>query len=87
MRTRMRWLMAALAAPPVLLAAAFGYAAWISQRADYGWHPEIAQPAYAAGAGPTVAIDHAHHNASTANWWGRFWPFGQLLRADGYRVR
>lgn len=73
--------------PPVILAGAFGYAAWISQRADYGWHPAIAQPAYASGTGPTVAIDHAHHNASTANWWGRFWPFGQLLRADGYRVR
>ena len=70
-KSRWRYVTAALAAPPVLLAGAFGYAAWISQRADYGWQPEITQPAYTSDTGPTVAIDHAHHNASTANWWGR----------------
>jgi hypothetical protein len=82
-----RWVLAALAVPPVILAGAFGYAAWISQRADYGWRPSIEQPAFAQDGGPMVAIDHAHHNASTADWWGRYWPFGRLLRADGYRVR
>lgn len=87
MRVRWRWGWAALALPPVMLAGAFGYAAWISQRADYGWRPDFDTPAFANDTGPTVAIDHAHHNASTANWWGRFWPFGELLRADGYRVR
>lgn len=86
MRIRWRWVLAALAVPPVILVGAFGYAAWTSQRADYGWGPRIERPAFAHDTGPAVAIDHAHHNASTANWWGRFWPFGRLLRADGYRV-
>lgn len=86
-RVRWRWVLAALAAVPVLLVGAFGYAAWNAQRADYGWRPLPARPAFAMGTGPTVAIDHAHHNASTANWWGRYWPFGRLLRAEGYRVR
>lgn len=84
---RWRWVLAAIAAVPVLLVVAFGWAAWNAQRADYGWRPLPARPAFATGTGPTVAIDHGHHNASTANWWGRYWPFGQLLRADGYRVR
>ncbi|KGQ20148.1 hypothetical protein LF41_2102 [Lysobacter dokdonensis DS-58] len=69
------------------MAGVFGYAAWTAQRADYGWRPSPHRPAYAVGTGPTVAIDHGHHNASTANWWGRYWPFGRLLREDGYRVR
>lgn len=82
-----RWVLAALAAPPLILAGAFAYAAWNAQRADYGWRPSLHPPAFAAPIGPTVAIDHGHHNASTADWWGRYWPFGRLLRADGYRVR
>lgn len=86
-RVRWRWVFAVLAAGPVILLIAFGYAAWTAQRADYGWRPLPMRPAFAAGTGPTVAIDHGHHNASTANWWGRYWPFGRLLRADGYRVR
>jgi hypothetical protein len=80
-------LLAVLAAPPLILTGVFCVAAWNAQRADYGWRPAIDRPAYAMGAGPTVAIDHGHHNASTADWWGRYWPFGRLLRADGYRVR
>ena len=86
-KVRWRWVALALAVPSVLLAAAFGVAAWRSQRADYGWRPSIAQPAFTMGTGPKVMIDHGHHNASTATWWGRYWPFGRLLRADGYRVR
>ncbi|MCC8363223.1 hypothetical protein LK996_09060 [Lysobacter sp. A6] len=86
-QVRWRWVLGLLAVPPLLLAGAFAVAAWESQRADYGWRPDIERPAFVHGTGPTVAIDHAHHNASTANWWGRFWPFGELLRADGYRVR
>jgi len=86
-RVRWGWVFGAMALVPLGCLVAFGYAAWISQRADYGWRPAIAQPAFAADAGPVVAIDHAHHNASTANWYGRFFPFARLLRADGYRVR
>ena len=82
-----RWLAFALAALLLVPLCAFGIEAWSAQRADYGWRPSIDTPAFAAGTGPRIAIDHAHHNASTANWWGRFWPFGRLLRADGYRVR
>jgi len=82
-----KWLAIALATGLLVPVCAFGVGAWSAQRADYGWHPSIDKPAFAAGSGPRVAIDHAHHNASTANWWGRFWPFGRLLRADGYRVR
>ena len=82
-----RWLAAALAMLLLVPVGAFGIGAWSAQRADYGWRPPIDTPAFAAGTGPRIAIDHAHHNASTANWWGRFWPFGRLLRADGYRVR
>ncbi|UHQ20571.1 DUF4350 domain-containing protein [Lysobacter sp. KIS68-7] len=85
-RLQWRWVLAAACVPLVVAGGAFGYEAWISQRADYGWRPTIDRPAFAQDTGPTVEIDHAHHNASTANWWGRFWPFGRLLRADGYRV-
>ena len=34
-----------------------------------------------------MVIDQAHYNASTADIGGRYWPFGRLLRADGYEVR
>jgi hypothetical protein len=57
-----------------------------SQRADYGWRPPAA-PATYSGAHPVVVVDQAHNNASTAGIVGRYWPFAQLLRADGYVVR
>ena len=44
----------------------------------------IAAPRYAASSGPRVAIDAFHGNFHTAD--GRFGPFAQLLRDDGYRV-
>jgi hypothetical protein len=44
----------------------------------------VAQPAYAANAGPRVVIDGAHHNFHTVD--GRYAPFAQLLRNDGFRV-
>ena len=42
-------------------------------------------PAYEEGTGPNVYIDEAHFNLHTAE--GRFKPFAELLRADGYRVK
>jgi hypothetical protein len=33
-----------------------------------------------------VLFDEAHHNASSIGFTGRYWPFGRLLRADGYEV-
>jgi hypothetical protein len=46
----------------------------------------VAEPVY-PDKHPLVVIDEAHHNASTAGWSGRYWPFGRLLRNDGYDVR
>jgi hypothetical protein len=57
-----------------------------AQRADYGWDPAVARPTFESER-PRVVIDEAHHNASTAGIGGRYWPFGRLLRADGYDVR
>lgn len=44
----------------------------------------IAQPQYAAGTGPIVCVDAAHHNFHTPD--NRFYAFAKLLRADGYVV-
>ncbi|MCC6964548.1 MAG: hypothetical protein IT585_14950 [candidate division Zixibacteria bacterium] len=63
-----------------------GYVVYREQRADYGWSPVIDTPAFDEGTGPRVLVDQAHNNASTIGIAGRYWPFGKLLRADGYRV-
>lgn len=63
-----------------------GIAFFQAQRADYGWSPSIATPTYTSEH-PLVLIDEWHHNASSAGFVGRYWPFGRLLRADGYSVR
>ena len=55
------------------------------QVADTVFQPPFATPAYAAGRGPLVLIDEAHHNFHTAE--GRYSPFARLLRRDGYLVR
>jgi hypothetical protein len=54
------------------------------QEPDPGYHPPIPHEAYAPGKGPLVAIDEAHHNFHTVN--GRYKPFAELLRRDGYRM-
>jgi hypothetical protein len=48
------------------------------------WHPTVSTPQFAQGAGPRVLVDAAHGNFHTIA--GRFAPFAELLRADGYRV-
>lgn len=81
-----RWMLRVVA---VLLAAFVlfvAFSVYRAQRADYGWRPSLVDPSAKYGEGPAVVIDHAHHNGSNANWWGRYWPFAELLRADGYRV-
>ncbi len=55
------------------------------QVADTTFNPPIAQPAYAHGHGPVVMLDEAHFNFHTAT--GRYRPFAQLLRRDGYVVQ
>ncbi len=54
-----------------------------AQRADNGWDPEVAHPAYTVEH-PRVVIDEAHYNAHTAG--GKYRPFARLLAADGYHV-
>jgi hypothetical protein len=51
---------------------------------DTAFKPPIARPAYASGKGPRVVIDGGHHNFHTVD--GRYAPFANLLRRDGYRV-
>ena len=74
---------ASILAVPLLVAT---IAVFLAQRADYGWDPAVATPAFTS-THPRVVIDQAHNNASTAGVGGRYWPFGRLLRADGYDVR
>ncbi len=54
------------------------------QVADLEYKPPLPRPAYAAGQGPRVRVDAVHHNFHTAS--GRYRPFAQLLRRDGYQV-
>ena len=65
--------------------AAGGTAFFTAQRADYGWSPGVATPTFST-ARPVVLFDEAHHNASSIGFSGRYWPFGRLLRADGFAV-
>jgi hypothetical protein len=52
---------------------------------DTDFNPPIEKPAYPQGHGPRVMIDEAHCNWHTAT--GRYLPFAQLLRRDGYVVQ
>lgn len=54
------------------------------QVADPDFEPQIDRPAFPEGKGPVVLIDEAHHNFHTVD--GRYKPFADLLRRDGYRV-
>jgi hypothetical protein len=70
----------------VLVAIALlGCVAAAQQVADPDFKPAIERPAYAEGRGPVVCIDEAHHNFHTAT--GRYAPFAELLRRDGYSVK
>jgi hypothetical protein len=70
----------------VVLLVAAAIPVYLSQRADFGWNPGVASPRFAS-THPLAVVDQAHHNASTAGWGNRYWPFARLLRADGYDVR
>lgn len=54
------------------------------QLPDRDFRPPVPDPAYAAGSGPRLCLDEAHHNFHTLD--DRFWAFGELARRDGYRV-
>ena len=55
------------------------------QVADTLFVPQVGKPLHAAGKGPVVLIDEAHHNFHTAE--GRYLAFARVMRADGYVVR
>ncbi len=55
------------------------------QIADSAFHPPIEKPAYTMGKGPIVLIDETHNNFHTVT--GRYLPFAELLRRDGYMVK
>jgi hypothetical protein len=62
-----------------------GASAIAQQVADTSFKPPIPSPAYPSGRGPVVLLDEAHFNFHTAD--GRYRPFANLLRRDGYVVK
>jgi len=66
------------------LFATFGVAHAQTQMSDPDFRPAITRPAFASN-GPVVALDEAHANFHTAS--GRYKPFVDLVRADGFTVR
>ncbi len=67
---------------PVLIT---GLTLMAQQKGDPTYTPNVPDPAYKAGQGPTVHLDEAHHNFHTLD--GRYQPFGKLLTADGYNLK
>jgi hypothetical protein len=69
----------------VIVAAFVSGSAFSQPMPDTGFKPGIERPAYRKGSGPVVMIDEAHFNWHTAT--GRYLPFAELLRRDGYVVQ
>jgi len=67
-----------------LFTLSMGTACQSQQEADTSFLPIIDNPSFIAGNGPVVVIDEGHFNFHTAG--GRFLPFAELLRRDGYQV-
>ena len=80
MRLKRRW--HCFAAAAAILAAPAPAPAQ-QQMADPDFKTTVERPAYAKD-GPIVVIDEAHANFHTES--GRYKPFADLLRGDGYRV-
>ncbi len=55
------------------------------QSADTTFAAPVPHPAFAVGKGPVVLLDEAHGNFHTAT--GRYRPFAEFLRRDGYVVQ
>jgi len=75
MSLRIRWI--------VLGITCLSTIAFAQQMADPNFSTKVEAPAYTSKH-PLVRIDEAHNNFHTAD--GRYRPFAELLRADGYRV-
>jgi hypothetical protein len=73
----------------VCVVAAFLFVAsaafFFAQRADYGWTPGVSTPTFTTER-PRVLFDEGHNNASSISLSGRYWPFGRLLRTDGFEL-
>lgn len=67
------------------LAIALATIAGAQQVPDAAFRPPLDKPAFPDGKGPVVLLDEAHFNFHTAS--GRYLPFAELLRRDGYVVR
>jgi hypothetical protein len=86
MNKKIRALMLSLVVTSVLLVPnAAAQQAAAQQTADTSFKPPITDPAYRSGRGPVVMLDEAHFNFHTAE--GRYQPFAELLRRDGYVVK
>ena len=69
----------------VMLAAAFAAAPAAAQQVpDTLFDTSIARPAWTVGEGPRLVLDQAHFNFHRLA--GRYRPFGDLARHDGFRV-
>ena len=68
----------------VLLLAFAAAPACTQQVPDTTFDTHIERPAWERGKGPRLVLDEAHHNFHTLN--GRYRPFGDLARGDGFRV-
>lgn len=69
----------------VLFAFHFLHQATFAQQVpESDYRPTIAQPEFALGTGPRVAIDGGHNNFHQAD--GRYRVFAELLRMDGFQV-
>lgn len=51
---------------------------------DTTYNPIIQNPEYESGEGPLIFIDEGHYNFHTID--GRYKPFANLLKRDGYNV-
>jgi len=66
----------------ILFLALGTHGVWSQQIGDSGFLPELNNPTHAFATGPKIFIDQAHNNFHTVD--GRYQPFANLLRKDGY---
>jgi hypothetical protein len=77
--------MKALMLSVIIISGILAQRADAQQVADTSFKPPIPKPAYRLERGPVVMLDEAHFNFHTAE--GRYQPFSELLRRDGYIVK
>ncbi|MEO7814240.1 MAG: hypothetical protein ABIR87_02215, partial [Sphingomicrobium sp.] len=64
---------------------AVAIAAYFMINAPVAFDASVARPAFAAGKGPTILFDAAHHNRHRID--DTYRPFAKLLRNDGFQLR